>query len=506
MPADIFDGDELDLNGIPLVLSQQGNQDECTEWHLHQDFVIALKLKREGNIWLAMDEGYGEVVRLRKTSDGEPSLLEVRAEYPKDYLCARAMALYVSFYRNRQETVDDATHINWSENPVREINHGDRWERRVITMHEGGNPFGSSTAVFRVGRNDIDFDEDLPSIGPSDSNLVSDSWTVTHKGQKVILVEGEFWRNEWVNPAERSTRIRGDEFPSSVFFVTDASGTRESKETLEYSGSWLWFRPEAIMALSHRRGGGLGWYTRDTGHVRCSPGSDMTFGVNRLGLVNVFAKDIALLPEWQQRLWAGFNISPEAGVSEELLASQAQGMPASTQAPEEFLRRGIDLLNAVTLQQFGFRLFTEHEQYEKLVSHTQRFRSVDQTGFFSLAKDVARLTADSIDASALQKIVAPPKGEKLRSLKSLESVLAAQSGSAQARLLLGPLAGAYDLRHADAHLPGSDLEPAYILVGVDRTLPFVTQGYQLLRSCVSSMFEIAKLLKGVAQGIPKQSI
>jgi hypothetical protein len=253
------------------------------------------------------------------------------------------------------------------------------------------------------------------------------------------------------------------------------------------------------MGLAHRRGGELGWYTRDTGHVRCSPGWDVTFGVNRLGLVNVFAKDIALLPEWQQRLWVGFNVSPEGGVAEELLASQAQAKPASTEAPEDFLRSGIELLNAVVLQEFGFRLFREHPQYEKLISETHRFRSVNQAGFFSLAKDLTRLTADSIDASALQEIVPPPKGEKWRSLKSLENVVAAVSDPAQARSLLGPLAAANDLRHADAHLPTSDLKEAYALVRVDDTLPFVLQGYQLLRSCVSSLYGVAEVLKGAGQ-------
>jgi len=35
-------------------------------------------------------------------------------------------------------------------------------------------------------------------------------------------------------------------------------------------------------------------------------------------------KDIAYLPEWQQRIWSAFNVSPEGGVSDELLASQCE--------------------------------------------------------------------------------------------------------------------------------------------------------------------------------------
>jgi hypothetical protein len=73
--------------------------------------------------------------------------------------------------------------------------------------------------------------------------------------------------------------------------------------------------------------------------VSCSPDCGVHFGMNRLPLINAYAKDVALLPEWQQRIWAGHNVGPEGGVSEELLASQVRAQPARTQAPEEFLRR-----------------------------------------------------------------------------------------------------------------------------------------------------------------------
>jgi hypothetical protein len=64
--------------------------------------VITLGVKREGNVWVAMDEDYIEVVRLKLDDDKRPRLLEVRAEHLKDYLCARRMALLISWYRERQ--------------------------------------------------------------------------------------------------------------------------------------------------------------------------------------------------------------------------------------------------------------------------------------------------------------------------------------------------------------------------------------------------------------------
>lgn len=494
-PADLYKDYQGEFTGVHLALVQRGNSAEHDEWHLHQDIVIALRLKREGDIWVCPDEGYIDVVRLKREKDGSAYLFEIRSEHLKDYLCARNMALYITSYRNRDEIVRDASHINWSENPYSEDKDKDRWKGRVIEIHEGGNPFGAKTALFHMSRTDVDPEEDVPTFDfPTDENIVSNSWTKEDKGRKLYIVQGELWRNEWVNPGDLSQRIRGDKLPPTVFFITDSSGTRESKETLERHRRWLWFRPGAIMTLSHRRGGSLGWYTRDTGYVGCSPDYKVHFGINRISLVNVYAKDIALLPEWQQRVWAGYNVSPDGGVSEELLSSQMKAVPASTKAPEAFLHKAFDLLNKRSSIKFGFNLFREHEQKDHLLKQCHRFRSIDQFGFFALAKDLARLTADSIDASALQNVVKPPKGTKWGSLKSLENFLSTIVEPQHARSLLSTLVGIFELRHADAHLPGSDLDESLSLVGVDKDIPFVFQGLQILHACVSSLYGIAEAL------------
>ena len=200
-----------------------------------------------------------------------PDLLEVRASHLRDYLCARGMALYVTSYRDRVEVFEDASHIAWPENPIREIHDNDRWEGRVIAIHEGGMPYGEKTAVFHVARTDVDPEEDVPVFGlPTDDNVTSKSWTKEHTGRKLCRVQGELWRNEWIEPASQSPIVRGDELPPTVFFITDAEGKRENRETLVGGSRWLWFRPEVMPALAHRRGGSLHWYTRDTGSVACS--------------------------------------------------------------------------------------------------------------------------------------------------------------------------------------------------------------------------------------------
>ena len=141
------------------------------------------------------------------------------------------------------------------------------------------------------------------------------------------------------------------------------------------------------------------------------------------------------------------------------------------------------------------RLFREHADFEKVLTLSHRFRALDQMTLLGLAKDLARLTADSIDAAAIQKVVKPPAGQKWGSLKFLESLVATRTDVKDARSAVGPLFGIYELRHADAHLAGQ-FDEILKLVSIDRSLSFVFQGYQLLEACVSSLTRIADILEG----------
>ena len=89
VPCDAYMADGGAFEGVHLVLEQRANRNETREWHLHQDLVVALGLKREDDSWVSPDEGYVEVARLSRGNDNYPSALEVRAEHLRDYLCAR---------------------------------------------------------------------------------------------------------------------------------------------------------------------------------------------------------------------------------------------------------------------------------------------------------------------------------------------------------------------------------------------------------------------------------
>ena len=496
-PADVYKDYKSELEGIHLVLDQRSNSEHPNVWHLHQDVVVTLGLQREGNTWVCPDDGYIEVARLEKEKDGKPVLLEIKAQYLKDYLCARNVGLYITSFFSRDTIVSDSSFITWKGGCSNDSTDLDRWEGRVIEIHEGGNPYGEKMAIFHIARTDVDETDDVPDISgiPTDENTKSESCEKKFEGKKLYRVLGELWRNEWIEPGKLSPKVKGDKVQASVFFTLDAEGGKVNGKDLVKSGKWLWFKPDVVMALSHRRGGSLDFYTKNTGSIACSIGYGVRFGLNELGFVNVYAKDIGLLPEWQQQIWVGYNITPEGGVSSELLASQVKAEPAKTQAPESFISKGIQLVNGVSLEKLGIQLFRQHEFIPELLTKVHRFRAIDEASLFALAKDVARLTADSLDAEGMQKIVSPPKKTKWGSLKSLENLLAEKVANDVARSLTAALVGAYELRHADAHLPSSKIDDAFKLMNVDRNIPFVFQGYQILRSCVSSIFGVADVLK-----------
>lgn len=495
IPAELYINQVGDFEGVHLALLQNFEKPDNCELHLNQDFILALGLKRENDIWVCPSEGYIDVARLKRKSDGTPYLLEVRAEHLKDYLCARKMVLLMTTYRQRQSVTKNKPQFTWDGDSVSENSETYRRQCYIREIHEGGNPFGEKMAIFHTSRTDVDEFEDIPVMGPpTDDNITLKSWTRGFSGDKCYSIHGELWRNEWVEPSDYSPRVSQDELPPTVYFITNAEGKRENKDTLMDGGRWLWFNPSLVMDLTERRGGSLNWYSAQTGEVGCLQSYSVHFGINSLGLINVYAKDIARLPDWQQQIWAGHNVAPEGKVSTELLASQVNAEPADTQAPEAFLEDCIKQINALSLTKLGFCIFKEHDSIPEILKKCHRLRAINASGLYALAKDLTRITADSIDSYQIQQIIRPSKGEKWGSLKSLEKLLATKIDPEKSRNIIGPLVGIYELRLADAHLPSSKIESALELVEIDSSIPYVHQGFQMMHSCVNSLYLIVETL------------
>jgi hypothetical protein len=214
-----------------------------------------------------------------------------------------------------------------------------------------------------------------------------------------------------------------------------------------------------------------------------------------LGLVNVYAKDIGLLPVWQQRIWAGSNVTPDGKVSSELLDSQMRADPADTEAPESRLREAVEAANRGFDVRTGGPLFKSHKASEELFTKVHRFRALDRAGVLELAKDLARLTVESIDGKTLSTIAAPPDKMKAGSIKHLEKILATFVTQADAAQMTAVFVGINELRQADAHLPSADLDDSIKLAGIeDLSIP-LNGARQMLSHLVASLVRIAATLE-----------
>lgn len=446
--ADIFRDWKKPL-GIKLVVDQLLEGESEHVWHLHPDLVVALCLKREGDSWFRPQEGWIEVVRLKRNAEGVPTVMEIRKEFLSDYLCARDMALYCSSYIERSAITDSNPGYSWAKTPVNE----------------------------EVGRDKLEI------------YTVDAEWPHA-KGH--FRTMGALWRTEWVEPGTVSTRVRGDPDPQTVNFAVDADGTRLGPDALERSTSYLYFNPGIVSALLRYRGGHLRWFTAETGGLGATA-SGIHFGVNELGLINIFAKDINRIDAWEQRIWAAHNVTPEGGVSRELFAAQMEVNPAITKAPEATLGAAIHALHDAFTKRYGSQLLREHDSIDGLLGRTHRFVATEPDGLLQLAKDITRLFIERVENDNLFAALSLAKAN-LGSLKLLEKLVASRRSDPEASKMMAPFFGIYDLRLADAHLGSSKIASGLTRAGVDDTLPRAMQGRQLLQSAVDTLGAITSAI------------
>jgi hypothetical protein len=217
--------------------------------------------------------------------------------------------------------------------------------------------------------------------------------------------------------------------------------------------------------------------------------------VNGGELINVYAYDIAKLPNWQQQIWVGHNIAPDGPVSSELLDSQVKARPASTKAPEAQFARLLSELDYEFQSVYGGPLFRSHDNREIVLGRVHRFRAIEGGGLLALAKDVARLTADSIDIALLRKEIKPPPDASMGSLKLLQAFLSQKTDAESARSAMTPLVGIYELRLGDAHLPSEKIRDAYQLLHIRPESKPLHQATTLLDEACSSLSTILALVR-----------
>lgn len=494
-PVDQYQYYDKEPLGVELIFEHDQPVVGTRHWILNPDLVIALRLIKEGSNWVRPEEDFVIVARESFDESGNHNQIEIKREFLLDYLTARGLSLRLSYYRQHVETVvslEGSPYAGMTDK--QEERDGGRFE---LLIRDLNSVHGGSWSSMRIWRTDVDPEEDAPVMGPERHDNTASEHREGHRGGYIgVRVEGEFWRDEWIDGQQRSIRVRGDEDPSRPNFIVETDGTRMPSRDLDYEdiGRWLWFRAGVVTELLGRRGFSLHWYTRETGAVVSTSGRSTHFGINSSDLITVYAHDIARLPTWEQHVWASHNVVPEGKVSAELLLSQAETRPATTDAFEVLFFKTMRLLENGFSQSLNVKLFTHDIEDRAAMQSVSRFVSRDRATLLRLAKELIRVFSDRLDVRELRKLSTHRDKEKLGSNKLLQDLLAQKMGEEDARRMCSVLAGVYDMRVGDAHPTSSKVEDAIKLAGVDPNNSFLRQGEQLIYNYGSSIWNIGAAL------------
>ena len=465
------------------------------KWIINPDLIVALRLIKDGTNWVRPEENFVVVAREILDDEGHHRLIEIKREFLIDYLAARNLSLRLSYYRSRVENVSSLEDSNYSnlEN-MQEERDGGKFKLLIRSLED---VYGGGWALMRTWRTDVDEEEDAPVMGPENNENTDYESSEGHfSGFEGMRVDGEFWRDEWIDHQEQSKRVRGDIDRDLPQFIVETDGTRMTSSDLNYEdvGRWLWFRSSIVNELLELRGFSLKWYTAETGGIESTSGYVTHFGINSSDLITVYAYDIARLEGWEQHIWSAHNVVPDGKVSKELLAAQVKAKPASTHAVEDLLFKVMEMLETNFRKEFNVSLYTHAIDYPTATQHISRFASKDQKSLLRLAKELIRVFSDRLDVRELRELSTHSDKKKLGSNKLLQDVLAQKVGPDRAYKVFGPIVGAYDMRVGDAHPTSSKIEDALKLAEIDTNLSFLRQGEQLISNFGQSIWWIGKLL------------
>lgn len=489
--ADTVYGDGYEALGEYSVLYQEFGRKDSARHYLNLDLVFALDLIEQDDNWVRPEEGYDVVVRQHRDEDGKVYKIDIKAKYLKDYLSAKQCGLFVCEFYERSSIFSDLPDFGWPKKGEvnKKISEACKWAAYIQPMDESGKVFPGKIQVSTMGYKEIHAEDDIPKFdyAESDSEMYSETKEIDALPVSRYRAVSELRRFEWIEPGEKSVRV-GDDEEDSLEFYSEADGSLKGRDDLEYPPQWLWFRSDVINRIISFKGASFKWYTADTGSVQLNGDWPLHFGVNKLGLINVFAKDIVELPLWQQEVWKGYNVTPEGGVSEELLMSQMKCQPASTNPVEiAFLSTHDHLKQAFEWISGGKALFENLPHVMDIHNKIHRFAVQKEDDLFDLAKEICKVTVDALDIGALRSLL--PNTEEIKKLRSrglFQRFLAQHSNDDMAKSAMSPLAYIYDLRCADAHIRSSSVDETLKLLHIDKCQPLVKQAEMLISmACLS---------------------
>lgn len=502
--GDYFRADTYYVNNIPvgefLVLYQDFGRKAAPKVIVNQDLVFALGLVSEGDDWVRPDEGYDVVLRQERDAEGKVCKVEIKQKYLRDYLCARGMGLVVATYNERVSIMEEIPQFDWPDRSgvEKQISKHTRWEGYYQAMDDHGDVSRGKLSVFTSGYKSIKTD-DVPRFNPlsDDGEMYSESFQTKENPITRYRVVGELRRTEWIDPGSTSVRVGGNK-ESSLDFYAEADGRLKSGEELSFPPQWLWFQNDVINRILHYRGSVLSWYSAQTGSIAINADDHIHFGINRLGFVNVFAKDIVTLPRWQQEVWKGFNVAPDGGVSAELQMSQMQCKPANTVSAEDMFFKVLNAFRGgFEWATNGIKLYKDAHPFDAMRKLIHRFVVQRDEDVYLLAKNIMKYTAESFNLSPVWPIVRKTKDEKqCGSLKILERFLAQFTSEESAHDIMSPWFYLYDLRVVDAHpKPQDETAESKLNLGIKPDMIPIAMGEAIIRRITETLYKMLRVLQ-----------
>ena len=472
--------------GFRLVVSQFLSNDVPAQVHLYQDFVIAYHLIFKDGVWVSPRNDNEKVVRYFFNPNKEVERVELKASYLKDYLAVRGASYRLYYYTGRQFVQRNKPQFDWDEEKIIAELPNDRCSAHIEFVNKFGERPFTSAVVVETHRHDINFREDIPNFSEkSDSGISSSSKTTvdTNKADRYFAY-GRMWRGEWISPAD-SVRLIGNSKQDEDLYVYTSN--TEKKVNLRYLrsedvGQYLWFKPDVIGLLSSNRNGKIRWSGSNLGRFYYSIDSKVDFGVNSLGLITVYACDIARLLQWERRIWVSQNCLPEGGLCEELLEFQQECKQPETSSPERNLVLTIDKVNRSFRERFNKPFLLPRDEMYNIIQKIHRFRAINEDGLLALARDLFKYVVEWISESNLRQIL-KQENPKMKTLKMLEQFLSQQGKVEDASIVMAPLFGLYELRNHDSHLAShtKSIEGYYKKIGIKRDAPYVNQGADMIQ-------------------------
>ena len=494
--GNLYDKNQMVI-GERIVMGQYIDADYQNEIYVNQDFLLAYKLVKNGDGWICPKDGDNLVIRSEKNEGRNFQLVEIRSEYLKDYLVALGASLRLYYYRERQAILDHKpSYIEAEKLVISDKPH----DRCTLSCHHvtasGDLPNGNGVLV-KLWRDDVDAEDTIPDYNQNgdDGRCHSSRPFANRDSADRYHLHGRLWRGEWIEGNKHSCLI-GYSQPSDDFKVqVDNSREKVQLSSLRYEeiNRYLWFKPEVVGILTAKRGGKVAWDTNETGYIYASPDSSVHFGLNKQGLINVYAYDIAKLPYWQREIWVGQNCSPNDGVSKELLKIQIECTRVTSSAPEQVITFILDQFDSLFKKRFSSPILRENSETETLVRSIDRFRVSDDNSLENLAKNLVKFTLERINERCLKASIGA-KDEDLGSIGLLERLLEKTLGVKNSKEIVLPLRSLNRLRQRDSHLKSNNtnVEKLYESLGIDRCKPFVWQGAQLIKGTANSFIEICK--------------